>query len=77
MCRNLTFKVNFLCQKSSRFSDFFFIEEYEFRSIFLLLTFFDAKFLTARHYSNSQNSIISFDNSRFLAKNLSNFVSPP
>ena len=34
-----------------------------------------AQFLTARHYSNSQNSIVSFDYSWFLAKNLSNFVS--
>ena len=31
--------------------------------------------MTARHYSNSQNSIISFDYSWFLAKNLSNVVS--
>ena len=31
--------------------------------------------MTARHYSNSQNSIFSFDYSWFLAKNLSNFVS--
>ena len=29
------------------------------------------------HYSNSQNSIISFDHSWFLAKNISNFVSFP
>ena len=33
--------------------------------------------MTARQYSNSQNSIISFDFSWFLAKNLSNFVSLP
>ena len=33
--------------------------------------------MIARHYSNSQNSIISFDFSWFLAKNLSNFVSLP
>ena len=33
--------------------------------------------MTARHYSNSQNSIISFDYSWFLAKNLSSFVSLP
>ena len=34
-------------------------------------------FLTPCHYSNSQNSIISFVYSWFLAKNLSNFVSFP
>jgi hypothetical protein len=33
--------------------------------------------LTARHYSNSQSSIISLDYSWFLAKNLSKFVSLP
>ena len=33
--------------------------------------------MTAHHYSNSQNSIISFNYSWFLAKNLSNFVSLP
>ena len=33
--------------------------------------------MTARHNSNSQNSIISFDYSWFLAKKLSNFVSLP
>ena len=32
-------------------------------------------FLTPYHSTNLQNSIISFDNSWFLAKNLSNFVS--
>ena len=31
--------------------------------------------MTACHHSNSQNSIISFDYSWFLAKNISNFVS--
>ena len=31
-CKNLTFKVNFLCQKSSESFQFFFIEEYEIRS---------------------------------------------
>ena len=35
----------------------------------------DAQFLTARHYSNSQNSIILFDYSWFLVKNLSNSLS--
>ena len=30
--------------------------------------------MTARHYSNSQNLVISFEYSWFLAKNLSNFV---
>ena len=34
-------------------------------------------FLTACHYSNSPNLVISFDYSWFLAKNLSNFVSLP
>ena len=33
--------------------------------------------LTAPHYTNSQNSMITFDYSWFLAKNLSNFVSLP
>ena len=38
--QNLTFKVNFLCQKlSESFSIFFFIEEYQFS--YLLLTFFE------------------------------------
>ena len=34
-------------------------------------------FLTAPHYSNFQNLVISFEYSWFLAKNLSNFVSLP
>ena len=34
-------------------------------------------FLTLPHYTNSQNSMISFDYSWFLAKHLSNFVSLP
>ena len=34
-------------------------------------------FLTPPHYINLQNSMISFDYSWFLAKNLSNFVSLP
>ena len=34
-------------------------------------------FLTAPHYSNCQNLVISFEYSWFLAKNLSNFVSLP
>ena len=33
--------------------------------------------MTARHYSNSQNLVISFEYGWFLAKNLSNFVSLP
>ena len=33
--------------------------------------------MTARHYSNSQNLVISFEYSWFLAKNLSYFVSLP
>ena len=33
--------------------------------------------MTAGHYTNSQNSIISFNYSWFLCKNLSNFVSLP
>ena len=33
--------------------------------------------MTARHYSNFHNLVISFDFSWFLAKNLSNFVSLP
>ena len=33
-------------------------------------------FLTPSHYTNSQNSIISFDYSWFLGKNLSNFIYP-
>ena len=34
-------------------------------------------FLTAPHYSNFQNLVISFEYGWFLAKNLSNFVSLP
>ena len=34
-------------------------------------------FLTPPHYTNSQNSMISFEYSWFLAKNISNFVSLP
>ena len=34
-------------------------------------------FLTAPHYTNFQNLVISFEYSWFLAKNLSNFVSLP
>jgi hypothetical protein len=34
-------------------------------------------FFTSSHYTNSQNSMISFDYSSFLANNLSNFVSLP
>ena len=34
-------------------------------------------FLTPPHYTNLQNSMISFDYTWFLAKNLSNFVSFP
>ena len=34
-------------------------------------------FLTAPHYSNFQNLVISFEYSWFLAKNLSNFLSLP
>ena len=33
--------------------------------------------MTTRHYSNSQNLVISFEYSWFLAKNISNFVSLP
>ena len=33
--------------------------------------------MTARHYSNSQNLVISLEYSRFLAKNIINFVSLP
>ena len=41
-CQNFTFKVNFLCQKlSESFSIFFFIEEYQFRSIFFVIDIFD------------------------------------
>ena len=39
--QNLTFKVNFLCQKlSESFSIFLFIEEYQFRSTFFVIDFF-------------------------------------
>ena len=34
-------------------------------------------FLTPSHYTNLQNSMISFDCSWFVAKNLSNFISLP
>ena len=36
-CQNLTFKVNFLCQKSSESFSTFFIEEYQFRSTFFVI----------------------------------------
>ena len=39
--KNLTFKVNFLCQKlSESFSIFFFIEEYQYRSTFFVIDIF-------------------------------------
>ena len=38
-CQNLTFKVNFLCQKSSQSFSFFFIEEYQFRRFFFVYVF--------------------------------------
>ena len=48
------------------------------KSIFKAVYYWnDVQFLTARHYSNSQNLVISFEYSWFLAKNLSNFVSLP
>ena len=41
-CQNLTFKVNFLCQKSfESFSIFFLLKKTNFGAIFLLLIFFD------------------------------------
>ena len=41
-CQNLTFKVNFLCQKSSEsFSIFFSLKNTNLGAHFLLLTFFD------------------------------------
>ena len=40
-CQHLTFKVNFLCRKSSEsFSIFFFIEEYQFRRTFFVTDIF-------------------------------------
>ena len=39
-CRILTFKVNFLCQKLSESFNFFFIEEYQFRSTFFVIDIF-------------------------------------
>ena len=67
------FKVIF--RREEFFQIFFFVEKYEVRSTFFVIDIFDsihfkslyflndAQFLTARHYSNSQNSIISFDRS--------------
>ena len=41
-CKNLTFKVNFLCQKlSESFSIFFSLKNINLGAHFLLLTFFD------------------------------------
>ena len=75
-CQTLTFKVNFLYQISSEY--FWFFSHFLITSIFKSLYFLnDVQFLTAHHYSNSQNSIISLDYSQFLAKNLFNFVSLP
>ena len=50
-----------------------FLDEFWQRKLTLKVKFWH--FLTARHYSNSPNLVISFDFSWFLAKNLSNFVS--
>ena len=36
----LTFKVNFVCQKLSESFNFFFIEEYQFRGIFVVIDIF-------------------------------------
>ena len=80
--QNLTFKVNFLCQNCIQIFLFFFIEEYHFRSTFFVIDIFkslydDALFLTTRHQSKTQNSIISYwyDDS-YLCKNRSNFYPP-
>ena len=68
----------------------FLMEEYKFRStfvvigIFLITSIFKSPYflkcssiLTARHYFNCQNLVISFDYCWFLAINLPNFVSLP
>jgi len=39
-CQNLTFKVNFLCQKLSELFSIVFIEEYQFRSTFFVIDIF-------------------------------------
>ena len=36
-CLNLTLRINFQCQKSKESSSFFFIEEYQFRSTFVVI----------------------------------------
>ena len=54
-------------------SESIFIEEFQNRSTFFVIDTFDSLPL----YSNSQNSMISFDYNWFLAKNLSNLVSFP
>ena len=64
MCSNSSMKKN---QKVS--------DDFLHRKLTLRVKFWH--FLTPPHYTNLQNSMISFDYSRFLAKNLSNFVSLP
>ena len=70
-CQKSIFKVNFLCQKS--LESLFFSLKNTILTTFLSLTFLItsflksryyqnyAQFLTARHYTNSQNSLITFE----------------
>ena len=83
-CLNLTFKNNFLCQKLSESFWFFFIEEYEFRSTFLITSIFKSIYflkwcpifdsLPLLQFSKFNNFLWAC---WFLAKNLSSFVSLP
>ena len=79
-CEKWTFKVNFLCQKSSEtFSIFFSLKNTNLETHFLLLTFFELKWCPIFDSSPLiQNS--KFNNFLlvcwFLCKNLSNFASP-
>ena len=76
------FQSQFSMSKKHPNLSLFFIEEYHFRSTFFVIDIFkslydDALFLTTRHQSKTQNSIISYwyDDS-YLCKNRSNFYPP-
>ena len=84
-CQNLTFKVNFLRQKSSESFSIFFIEEYQFRSAFFVIDIFWHIFFLLLEWCPIFDSMSLIQNSKFndfllvcwfLCKNLSNFVPP-
>ena len=87
-CQNLTFKVNFLCQKSSEsFSIFFSLKNINLGAHFSLLSFFDNIFKSLYFLKwcpiFDTSPLIQFSKFNnflwvcwFLGKNLSNFVPP-